>query len=102
VNRGLDETVIAVTATVVDAEAAVSLIEVAVMLTVVCPGATEAGAVYVVGVSLAVAAGETVPQAAAGHDTVQVTRGGGVVADRRGDLCGIAGAAFPDLRESLQ
>jgi len=65
--------VIAVTATVVDAEAAVSLTEVAVMLTVVCPGATEAGAVYVVGVSLAVAAGETVPQAAAGHDTVQVT-----------------------------
>ena len=71
--RAWTETVIAVTATVVDAEAAVSLTEVAVMLTVVCPGATEAGAVYVVGASLAVAAGETVPQAAAGHDTVQVT-----------------------------
>src|SRR5262249_61452338 len=67
------ETVMAVTATVVEADFVGSLCDVAVIVTVIWPGGEDAGAVYVVGTSLAVVAGETVPHGAAEHDTVQDT-----------------------------
>jgi hypothetical protein len=62
-----------VTVTVADAEAELAATEVALIWIVRLPVNALAGAVYVATTPLAVAAGETDPQGAAGHDTVQMT-----------------------------
>ena len=67
------ETIIPGTVMAAGVDTAESVAEVAVRVTIRLPAAGAAGAVYVVATPLAVEPGETLPQGACGHDTVQLT-----------------------------
>ena len=70
---GAMETVIPIIVTVVEPVAAELVTEAAAMVTVKLPAGGVAGAVYVVAPPLSVVVGDTDPQAAVAHDTVQAT-----------------------------